>query len=106
MSSQNLSVFVAMLGFGACLALPLGIAAYVQHQHEQELVPQENELRAECIAVLLNGVPRKDWLEYAIESKDDPYVCKMAMETRPNDEPGDGPEWDLRIHIGRSVINP
>lgn len=105
-TQTDLGVLVAILSFGALVALPLVIAASVQHGHRVELENMHDELHAECIAVILGHRPRETWLDVAIEFRDDPYVCKYAMEHYPDDLPMRGEDWQRRLDISRSVINP
>lgn len=97
-------VGVMMMSSAACLIT--AHTAYSRHRHHSEILRVDRELRAECIAILLRNRPRKQWMPLAIEWRDDPSICKQAMDFEPHDLPMKGDNWLDRLDVGREVMEP
>lgn len=106
MNHQNQCVTLASVSLGVVMATFLAAGAIAQHKHRSELLHVELELKAECIAILLRDVPRKEWRAVAIENRDDPTTCQRAMAKSPNTLPMKGDNWLDRLDVGREVMEP
>lgn len=75
--------------------------------HKPELIDIHREAMAECIAIVLDGQPKKAWLPLATEYAKDPGLCKkvMAMPNKIN-LPMHGSDWRDRLDVGRSAMQP
>jgi hypothetical protein len=73
----------------------------------QEISDVHKEAHAECIAILLDGKPKKEWRALAIEYAADPQLCAKVM-LMPDKRllPMKGGDWRDRLDVGRSVIDP
>jgi hypothetical protein len=76
------------------------------HKHHSEILHVDLELKAECIAILLREVPRKEWRVTAVELREDPFLCQRAMAQHPSDLPMKGDNWLDRLDVGREVMEP
>lgn len=98
--------FLALnLVFGGAMLLAAGPS--LTTTHIPELTDVHQELQAECIAIMLDGKPKKEWRSLAVEYAQDSKLCRevMMMPTKTI-LPMHGGNWRERLDVGRSAVSP
>lgn len=100
---SGLEFFLANLIFGGSMMLAVGPS--LTKRHIPELTDVHQELQAECIAIMLDAKPKKEWRYLAIEYAKDPGLCRrvMSMPTKTI-LPMHGGDWRDRLDAGRSAM--
>lgn len=86
-------------------AMLLAAGPSLTKTHIPELTDVHQELQAECIAILLDAKPKKEWRAIATEYAKDAGLCRrvMSMPTKTI-LPMRGGDWRDRLDVGRSVV--
>lgn len=102
---SGLEFLMLNLVFGGAMLASAGPS--LTTTHIPELTDVHQELQAECIAILLDGKPKKQWHPLAVEYAKDDKLCREVMKMPTKTIlPMHGGNWRDRLDVGRSVVSP
>lgn len=82
----------------------LGFSTPAGAGHVPELSNVGREAQAECIAIMLRNVPRRDWLPAARKHAREIGLCRRVLgNPYMHDFPMKGAGWMERLDVGRRV---
>lgn len=100
---NGLSFLLLNLVFGGAMMAAVGPGL----THVPELTDVHKELQAECIAIMLDGRPKKQWRSLAAEYAKDDKLCREVMQLPTKTIlPMRGGNWRDRLDVGRSTVSP